>query len=75
MCLFKGISFTAIYAQCLFKVKMLKTVQKEEEYLAATSLIGENEFLLNAVKETLQQMVGSLYKAKSKVEEISNVNP
>ena len=54
---------------------MLKTVQKEEEYLAATSLIGENEFLLNAVKETLQQMVGSLYKAKSKVEEISNVNP
>ena len=53
---------------------MLKNVQEAEEYLVAVSLLGENEFLSNAVKETLEQMVCSLYKAKSEVEVIPDVN-
>ena len=56
------------------KFKVLKTVQEEEEYLVATSLLEENEFLSNAVKETLEQMVCLLYKAKSEFEVIPNVN-
>ena len=56
------------------KVKVLKTVQEEEEHLVAASLLGVNEFLSNAVKETFEQMVCSLYKTKSEFEVIPNVN-
>ena len=45
---------------------MLETVQEEEEYLVAASLLGENDFLSNAVQETLEQMVCSLLKLNPK---------
>ena len=50
------------------KVKVLKVIQANEDFLDAAALIGEEEVMSNVVKETLERMICSLYQAKMDVD-------
>ena len=50
------------------KVKVMKTVKKDEDFLIAASLLCENESVSTTVRETLERMVCLLYKTKQEVD-------